>query len=113
MADRELPTGLATSAKTAAARSLAEQGLHEQAAGHLDEADRLLSQAQEYGSRCSRGGPARHDAGRAPARLQDLADQDVEESSAQDWPGRPEVAAAWRARLANPAISSVGLHFVL
>ena len=79
MADRELPTGLATSAKTAAARSLAEQGLHEQAAGHLDEADRLLSQAQEMDPDAVAEVLREHDAGRAPdARLQDLADQDVE-----------------------------------
>ena len=79
MADRELPTGLATSAKTAEARSLAEQGLHEQAAGHLDEADRLLSQAQHMDPDAVAEVLREHDAGRAPdARLQDLADQDVE-----------------------------------
>ena len=68
MADRELPTGLATSAKTAEARSLAEQGLHEQAVGHLDEADRLLGQAQEMDPDAVAEVLREHDAGRAPMR---------------------------------------------
>ena len=78
MADREPPTA-ATSAMAAAARSLAEQGLYEQAAGHLDEADRLLSQAQDMDPDTVAEVLREHDAGRVPdARLQDLADQDVE-----------------------------------
>ena len=42
--DRELSTNAASDQ---AARRLAERGLHEQAAGNLEEADRLLTQAQE------------------------------------------------------------------
>ena len=79
MADRERPTETAGSEKAVAARRLAEQGLHEQAAGHLDEADRLLSQAQDMDPDAVADVLREHDAGRVPdARLQDLANQDVE-----------------------------------
>ena len=65
--------------KAAEARKLAESGLHEQAVGHLDEADRLLTQAQDLDPDTVAEVLREHDAGRAPdARLQDLADQDVE-----------------------------------
>jgi len=65
--------------KAAEARKLAERGLHEQAVGHLDEADRLLTQAQDLDPDAVAEVLREHDAGRAPdARLQDLADQDVE-----------------------------------
>ena len=90
MADPHLLSGLATSAKTAEARSLAEQGLHEQATGHLDEADRLLSQAQEMDPDAVAEVLREHDAGRVPdARLQDLADQDVEKIGRGLGPGSP------------------------
>jgi hypothetical protein len=80
MADRELPTDAAVeTAKAVEARRLAERGLHEQAAGHLEEADRLLCQAQDIDPDAVAEVLREHDAGRAPdARLQDLADQDVE-----------------------------------
>jgi hypothetical protein len=80
MADRELPTDAAVqTAKTVEARRLAERGLHEQATGHLEEADRLLSQAQDIDPDAVAEVLREHDAGRVPdARLQDLADQDVE-----------------------------------
>ena len=65
--------------KAAEARNLAERGLHEQAIGHLEDADRLLTQAQELDPDAVAEVLREHDAGRAPdARLQDLADQDVE-----------------------------------
>jgi hypothetical protein len=65
--------------KAAEARKLAERGLHEQAVGHPAEADRLLTQAQDLDPDTVAEVLREHDAGRAPdARLQDLADQDVE-----------------------------------
>jgi hypothetical protein len=70
---------LASDEKAAEARKLAERGLHEQAVGHLEEADRLLTQAQDLDPEEVAAVLREHDAGRAPdARLQDLADQDVE-----------------------------------
>jgi hypothetical protein len=66
-------------AAAAEARALAEQGLHEQAAGNDQEADRLLTQAQNIDPEAVAEVLREHDAGRAPdARLQKLADQDVE-----------------------------------
>lgn len=63
----------------AQARKLAEQGLHEQAIGHNEEADRLLIQAQEIDPEAVAEVLREHDAARAPdARLQSTADQDVE-----------------------------------
>jgi hypothetical protein len=63
----------------AQARRLAEQGLHEQAIGHNEEADRLLIQAQEIDPEVVAEVLREHDAARAPdARLQATADQDVE-----------------------------------
>ncbi len=78
MAGDEQSTG--TSSETPAeARRLAERGLHEQAVGNIEEADRLLAQAQEIDPDTVADVLREHDAGRAPdARLQDLADQDVE-----------------------------------
>jgi hypothetical protein len=86
MADEQLP---GTAADTAAqARSLAERGLHEQAAGHLAEADRLLTQAQALDPDAVAQVLREHDAARAPdARLQDLADQDVERVLPRITPG--------------------------
>jgi hypothetical protein len=80
MADRQRPTDSADPmAKTMEARRLSERGLHEQAAGNSDEADRLLTLAQEIDPEKVAEVLQEHDAGRAPdARLQDLADQDVE-----------------------------------
>ncbi len=78
MADHELSAN-APSEKAAEARRLAERGLHEQAMGNSEEADRLLAQAQEIDPDAVADVLREHDAGRAPdARLQDLADQDVE-----------------------------------
>jgi hypothetical protein len=66
-------------ASAAQARKLAEQGLHEQATGHNEEADRLLIQAQEIDPEAVAEVLREHDAGRAPdARLQSTTDQDVE-----------------------------------
>jgi hypothetical protein len=63
----------------AEARRLAEQGLHEQAIGHDEEADRLLIMAQELDPETTAEVLREHDAARAPdARLQSTADQDVE-----------------------------------
>jgi hypothetical protein len=77
-----MPADMSTddaSRKGAEARRLAERGLHEQAVGNPGEADRLLAQAQEIDPDAVADVLREHDAGRAPdARLQDLADQDVE-----------------------------------
>jgi hypothetical protein len=63
----------------AEARRLAEQGLHEQAINHNEEADRLLARAQELDPEAVAEVLREHDAARAPdARLQSTADQDVE-----------------------------------
>lgn len=65
--------------KAAEARRLAEQGLHEQAIGHDEEADRLLLKAQDIDPEAVSDVLREHDAARAPdARLQSTADQDVE-----------------------------------
>jgi hypothetical protein len=70
------------------ARRLAERGLHEQAVGNIEEADRLLAQAQELDADTVADVLREHDAGRAPdARLQDLADQDVEKVLPRITPG--------------------------
>jgi hypothetical protein len=68
-----------TDPKAVEARKLAEQGLHEQAIGHDDEADRLLVMAQDMDPETVADVLREHDAARAPdARLQATADQDVE-----------------------------------
>ena len=68
-----------TDPKAVEARKLAEQGLHEQAIGHDDEADRLLVMAQDIDPETVAEVLREHDAARAPdARLQATADQDVE-----------------------------------
>jgi len=67
------------SGRAAEARRLAEQGLHEQALGHGDEADRLLGMAQDIDPEAVAEVLREHDAARAPdARLQETADRDVE-----------------------------------
>jgi hypothetical protein len=80
MIDRELPAEDAGEiGKPAEARKLAEKGLHEQVLGHIGEADRLLAEAQNIDPDAVAEVLREHDAARAPdARLQDLADQDVE-----------------------------------
>ncbi len=90
MAADEQSTG--TSSGTASeARRLAERGLHEQAVGNIAEADRLLAQAQEIDPDTVADVLREHDAGRAPdARLQDLADQDVERVLPRITPGPAE-----------------------
>ena len=78
MVDQELSINDA-SEKAAEARRLAEQGLHEQAVGNNEEADRLLAQALEIDPDTVADVLREHDAGRAPdARLQDLADQVID-----------------------------------
>jgi hypothetical protein len=68
-----------TDPKAVEARKLAEQGLHEQAIGHDDEADRLLVMAQDMDPETVADVLREHDAARAPdARFQATADQDVE-----------------------------------
>jgi hypothetical protein len=68
-----------TDPKVVEARKLAEQGLHEQAIGHNDEADRLLVMAQDMDPETVADVLREHDAARAPdARFQATADQDVE-----------------------------------
>ncbi len=68
-----------TELKAVEARKLAEQGLHEQAIGHDDEADRLLVMAQDMDPEAVADVLREHDAARTPdARLQSTADQDVE-----------------------------------
>lgn len=68
-----------TDPKAVEARKLAEQGLHEQAIGHGDEADRLLVMAQDMDPEAVADVLREHDAARAPdARFQATADQDVE-----------------------------------
>jgi len=90
MAADEQSTG--TSPETASeARRLAERCLHEQAVGNFGEADRLLAQAQELDPDAVADVLREHDAGRAPdARLQDLADQDVERVLPRITPGPAE-----------------------
>lgn len=87
MVDRELSTN-AASDQASEARRLAERGLHEQAAKNTEEADRLLAQAQEIDPDAVADVLREHDAGRAPdARLQNLADQDVEKVLPRITPG--------------------------
>jgi hypothetical protein len=70
------------------ARQLAEQGLHEQAVGHDEEADRLLAMAQDLDPEAVADVLREHDAARAPdARLQATADQDVERVLPRITPG--------------------------
>ena len=58
------------------------------AVGNNEEADRLLAQAQELDPDAVAEVLREHDAGRAPdARLQDLADQDVERVLPRITPG--------------------------
>ena len=79
MADHERDRTSVDSGPASQARRLAEQGLHEQAVGHNEEADRLLIQAQEIDPEAVAEVLREHDAARAPdARLQATADQDVE-----------------------------------
>jgi hypothetical protein len=85
-ADERLIGG--SSEKALEARRLAERGLHEQAIGNTDQADRLLAQAQEIDPDAVADVLREHDAGRAPdARLQDVADQDVEKVLPRIKPG--------------------------
>ena len=87
MAGHERSTN-AASEKAAEARRLAERGLHEQAVGNNEEADRLLAQGQEIDPNAVADVLREHDAGRAPdARLQVLADQDVERVLPRITPG--------------------------
>jgi hypothetical protein len=68
-----------TPGRSLTARQLAEQGLHQQALGNNAEAERLLTEAQSMDADTVAEVLREHDAGRAPdARLQDVADQDVE-----------------------------------
>lgn len=79
MADHEPDRASVDPGPAAQARRLAEQGLHEQAIGHNEEADRLLIQAQDIDPEAVAEVLREHDAARAPdARLQATADQDVE-----------------------------------
>jgi hypothetical protein len=88
MTDRDPAEAADPSARATEARSLAEQALHEQAAGRLEEADRLLGQAQDLDPDAVAEVLLEHDAGRAPdARLQHLADQDVEKVLPRIKPG--------------------------
>ena len=60
--------------KAAEARRLAERGLHEQAIGNNDEADRLLTQAQDTDPAAVADVLREHDAARA-RRMQDCSRQ--------------------------------------
>jgi len=87
MAGDEQSTGTSSEAASEA-RRLAERSLHEQAVGNIGEADRLLAQAQDLDPDAVADVLREHDAGRAPdARLQDLADQDVERVLPRITPG--------------------------
>jgi hypothetical protein len=88
VADRKLDQASVGLGSKARARRLAEQGLHEQATGHNEEADRLLIQAQEIDPEAVADVLREHDAARAPdARLQATADQDVERALPRIKPG--------------------------
>lgn len=89
MADPTLKSGAEGMSDTAAeARNLAEQAMHEQAAGRLEEADRLLARAQQLDPDTVAEVLQEHDAARTPdARLQDLANQDVENVPPRIKPG--------------------------
>jgi hypothetical protein len=83
-----------TDPKAVEARKLAEQGLHEQAIGHDDEADRLLVMAQDMDPEAVADVLREHDAARTPdARLQSTADQDVERVLPRIKPG-PEPSSS-------------------
>jgi len=87
MAENQTPP-ISDAAPAEQARVLAERGLHEQAEGNIAEADRLLAQAQEMDPDMVAQVLREHDAARAPdARLQDLADQDVEKVLPRITPG--------------------------
>ena len=76
-----------------AARHLAEQGLQQQARGNDAEAERLLAEAQSMDADTVAEVLREHDAGRAPdARLQDMADKDVERVLPRIVPG-PAIGA--------------------
>jgi len=92
MSDREQFSAKGNPEPAAAqARRLAEKGLHEQALGNPEEADRLLAQAQSIDPDAVAKVLQEHDALRAPdARLQDLADQDVERVLPRITPGPVE-----------------------
>ena len=88
MADRKLDQASVGLGSKAQARRLAEQGLHQQAIGHNEEADRLLIQAQEIDPEAVAEVLREHDAARAPdARLQATTDQDVERALPRIKPG--------------------------
>lgn len=88
MADPERTAGEGPSGTVAEARSLAEQAMHAQAAGQLARADQLLTRAQELDPDTVAEVLREHDAGRTPdARLQDLANQDVEKVPPRIKPG--------------------------
>ncbi|MBL0405884.1 hypothetical protein JKG68_18150 [Microvirga aerilata] len=88
MADRKQVQASEDLSSAAQARRLAEEGLHEQAIGHNEEADRLLMQAQEIEPEVVAEVLREHDAARAPdARLQATADQDVERALPRIKPG--------------------------
>ena len=79
MTDRPQDHPDAVQDKAAEARKLAEQGLHQQAIGQDEEADRLLLLAQDMDPEVVADVLREHDAARAPdARLQSTTDQDVE-----------------------------------
>jgi len=88
VADRKQDQSGADLGSAVKARRLAELGLHEQAMGNNDEADRLLTQAQEIDPDAVSDVLREHDAARAPdARLQSTADQDVEQALPRITPG--------------------------
>ncbi|MBD2749700.1 hypothetical protein IC232_23770 [Microvirga sp. BT688] len=88
MADHKQVQASEDLSSAAQARRLAEQGLHEQAIGHNEEADRLLIQAQEIDPEAVAEVLREHDAARSPdARLQKTADQDVERALPRIKPG--------------------------
>ena len=86
MTQDRTPEDAATPAEQA--RALAEKGLHEQAAGNAALADQLLAEAQDIDPDAVAQVLREHDAARAPdARLQDVADQDVERVLPRITPG--------------------------
>ena len=88
MADRKQVQASEDLSSAAQARRLAEQGLHEQAVGHNEEADRLLIQAQEMDPEPVAEVLREHDAARAPdARRQATENQDVERIPPRIKPG--------------------------
>jgi hypothetical protein len=74
--DKEEHVGSETSAR---ARTLAEEALHAQAAGQVDEADRLFAEAQQLDPDAVAVVLSEHDAAVAPdARDSPTADHDAE-----------------------------------